>query len=277
MGRTLTRQSLFEHAENYPSFPTNVRNVRMAPIDPVDQNVIPERRRQNVTHLSQSNQVSDPQQALWPHMLAPVVRDHTYRGERARNGQGRVWIESALTDGQSPVRTELPSLVRSAGGISTAFGWGHGGTEPTNLALALLVDALGDRALAEQHCERFKRTFVATWKEQWAISAEEIRLFALKHAIPPTTAEKPHFASGQIVATPGVLAQIPHEELVQSLQRHLSGDWGELDEHDWNANESAVRDGSRLVSSFVAARGEKFWIITEADRSSTTVLLPEEY
>jgi hypothetical protein len=61
------------------------------------------------------------------------------------------------------------------------------------------------------------------------------------------------------------------------LSRHANGDWGELDEHYRKANEDALEHGLRVLSSYTLKTGEKIWIITEADRSVTTILLPEEY
>jgi len=69
------------------------------------------------------------------------------------------------------------------------------------------------------------------------------------------------------------LAEFPPE----ALQRHVAGDWGELDEEDKKANDGALQTGERLLSAYQSATGTKFWIITEADRSVTTVLLPEDY
>jgi len=62
-----------------------------------------------------------------------------------------------------------------------------------------------------------------------------------------------------------------------ALQRHVRGDWGNLDDEDKQANEDALHRGSRLLSSYQTSQNVKFWIITEADRSVTTVLLPEDY
>jgi hypothetical protein len=59
--------------------------------------------------------------------------------------------------------------------------------------------------------------------------------------------------------------------------RHLAGDWGELDEHDIRENEFSLEHGLRLLSAYRLSNGTKIWIITEADRSVTTFLLPEEY
>lgn len=64
---------------------------------------------------------------------------------------------------------------------------------------------------------------------------------------------------------------------MSALSRHITGDWGEVDAEDKRANDQSLIDGSRLLSAYRSQDGTKFWIITEADRSVTTVLLPEEY
>jgi hypothetical protein len=87
------------------------------------------------------------------------------------------------------------------------------------------------------------------------------------------------FSLGRIVATPGVLRAL--ERAKQSaavfLARHAVGDWGELDREDIRENEYSLTHGFRLLSGYTTAAGEKLWIITEADRSVTTLLLPDEY
>lgn len=88
------------------------------------------------------------------------------------------------------------------------------------------------------------------------------------------------FPLGQRVTTPGALvallaAGMSHGDL---LSRHERGDWGDLDAEDKATNERAVRDGNRILSAYTLPRtGEKVWVITEWDRSATTVLLPDEY
>lgn len=89
-----------------------------------------------------------------------------------------------------------------------------------------------------------------------------------------TTGQK--FSPGELFTTPGVQEQIPAPIVAQSLARHLVGDWGELDGEDKAENEMSLENGFRLLSAYYAG-GVKFWIITEADRSATTVLLPSEY
>jgi len=84
------------------------------------------------------------------------------------------------------------------------------------------------------------------------------------------------FPLGRVVATPGALDLIGHEGCLAFLRRHHGGDWGELDGHDRRANERALRNGARLLSSYPVGGG-RVWVITEADRSSTCVLLPSEY
>ena len=90
---------------------------------------------------------------------------------------------------------------------------------------------------------------------------------------------KPKFSLGKLVATPGVLealAEAGHSPM-DFVSRHVQGDWGECCEEDQQANEDALRSGERLFSVYRTSKGVKIWIITEADRSSTCVLLPEEY
>ena len=87
----------------------------------------------------------------------------------------------------------------------------------------------------------------------------------------------PKFALGQTVITANAKAVLPELDVVLALQRHHSGDWGDVDDHDRQVNEDALRNGDRLVSIYKSVRGQKFYVITEWDRSVTTVLLPEDY
>jgi hypothetical protein len=85
------------------------------------------------------------------------------------------------------------------------------------------------------------------------------------------------FDVGQLRATPGAIEKIDENDFFNCFVRHMAGDWGDLDEHDWKANDDAVEFDSRIISVYEDRCGIRFWIITEADRSSTTILLPEEY
>jgi len=84
---------------------------------------------------------------------------------------------------------------------------------------------------------------------------------------------------GQIVATPNALHALEDANRVaeEFLARHAAGDWGDVGAEDWKENELSVQEGFRVLSSYTLSTGKKLWIITEADRSATTLLLPDEY
>ena len=85
------------------------------------------------------------------------------------------------------------------------------------------------------------------------------------------------FQLGQLVATPNALDHLTQDDIRSGIIRHQSGDWGDLDADDRKENDLSLEKGFRLLSVYHASNGVKFWIITEADKSSTTVLLPEDY
>jgi hypothetical protein len=87
------------------------------------------------------------------------------------------------------------------------------------------------------------------------------------------------FALGKVVATPGALEMLASLGLSPSefLERHASGDWGNVCQEDKQLNDEALIDGSRLLSAYDLANGERLWIISEADRGSTCLLRPSEY
>jgi len=89
----------------------------------------------------------------------------------------------------------------------------------------------------------------------------------------------PLFPAGQIVATPGALALLAQAQKtpLEFLSRHLRGDWGDLCQEDKTENELSLKHGYRLMSSYRINEGETLWVITEADRSATTMLLPSDY
>ena len=82
---------------------------------------------------------------------------------------------------------------------------------------------------------------------------------------------------GQVVITQGALNDLPAEEVQESLLRHAEGDWGDVCKEDWELNDEALENEARLMSSYRTKKGIRFWIITEWDRSVTTILLPLEY
>lgn len=88
---------------------------------------------------------------------------------------------------------------------------------------------------------------------------------------------QPKFPLGRTVITRNARSVLTHEDVLSALARHEAGDWGELDAEDRAANEAALLDGSRLVSVYRSRSGQRFYVITEWDRSLTTVLLPQDY
>ena len=85
------------------------------------------------------------------------------------------------------------------------------------------------------------------------------------------------FQPGVIVITQGAREALSQDDVLNSLVRHFGGDWGELDKQDWEENNRALKSGHRLFSQYFTPEARKFWVITEHDRSATTILLPQEY
>src|SRR5262245_46242761 len=97
---------------------------------------------------------------------------------------------------------------------------------------------------------------------------------------PAEQAKKRHlFPLGRVVATPGAAEALePAEETADKLQaRHQTGNWGDVPPEDAAANEASVKQGLRIISAYTLSTGIVVWVITEADRSATTFLLPDEY
>lgn len=104
-----------------------------------------------------------------------------------------------------------------------------------------------------------------------AVPEGEFDFIKLFMAVPATK-----FPLGQIVITANASGRLDAVAVIDGLRRHASGDWGDLDSHDTEQNAFGLEHGERLFSAY--GKGEKrFWIITERDRSVTTVLLPEDY
>lgn len=85
------------------------------------------------------------------------------------------------------------------------------------------------------------------------------------------------FQLGQIVITPNAMDRLSPIDGMMALGRHIKGDWGDVPREDWEANDEALENEGRLLSAYRSLDGVKFWIITEWDRSVTTILLPEDY
>lgn len=85
------------------------------------------------------------------------------------------------------------------------------------------------------------------------------------------------FPLGQVVITQGAQRVLSAEEVERSLLRHAEGDWGDVGKGDWARNDEALENEARLLSRYRTKKGIRFWVITEWDRSVTTILLPLEY
>ncbi len=96
---------------------------------------------------------------------------------------------------------------------------------------------------------------------------------------PPVPDNQSRFPPGQLVATPSAFSALVQQRISPwaLVRRHEQGDWGDMDEHDWQAKEQALSNGTRLLSAYTLPNGTRIWVITEADRSATTLLLPEDY
>ena len=88
---------------------------------------------------------------------------------------------------------------------------------------------------------------------------------------------KPPFPLGRIVMTANARDQLPSEDILTALERHTLGDWGNVCDEDRQENELALIQRGQLFSAYEDRTGKTFWIITEADRSATTILLPKDY
>ena len=128
---------------------------------------------------------------------------------------------------------------------------------------------------------RPKPQLLISWDEQTRLWRSEFYQPEVEQdgGVRSQTVSAPRFTLGHVVATPGALdalaeaGQLPQE----FLYRHMAGNWDELDEHDQQMNEQALQYGGRLFSAYTTKTGVRLWIITESDRSATTILLPAEY
>ncbi len=87
----------------------------------------------------------------------------------------------------------------------------------------------------------------------------------------------PRFRMGRLIITSGAAEALSSDDVLDALARHLSGDWGNVGEADWEYNDEALKRRSQILSSYQAHDGTRFWILTEHDRSVTTILTSEQY
>lgn len=118
---------------------------------------------------------------------------------------------------------------------------------------------------------------LATFCEQWAQNLRDQRW--LENATKHQLSRNHLFALGQVVATPGALEALEKagQTAEEFISRHVSGDWGTLPPEDMQANDDALSRGGRIFSAYILKDGTKIWLITESDRSVSTLLLPGDY
>lgn len=85
------------------------------------------------------------------------------------------------------------------------------------------------------------------------------------------------FVLGQVLITSNARGTLDNQDIFAAVGRHIAGDWGDCCPEDWEANQQALKEDDRLFSVYHDKNGVKFWVITEWDRSATTILLPEDY
>ncbi|MCG3126035.1 MAG: hypothetical protein CHACPFDD_00863 [Phycisphaerae bacterium] len=94
---------------------------------------------------------------------------------------------------------------------------------------------------------------------------------------PPDSPETPRFPLGRLLITPNAEQRLNPDDVHTCIDRHAAGDWGDCGPADRDENDRSLVRQRRILSVYRDRRGTKFWVITEADRSATTVLLPDDY
>ncbi len=132
---------------------------------------------------------------------------------------------------------------------------------------------------AEKWIEKGVLEAGAPWEDAWNLFKTCLEIHRAAKISQEANQNRARSPLGRIAATPGALGAL-HEaaqDPMEFLQRHQSGDWGELCEQDKRENDFSLKNGYRLLSAYTTKRGRKIWLITESDRSATSLILPHEY
>jgi hypothetical protein len=213
----------------------------------------------------------------------PSIETKAYHGRKSAHRGSEVWVSfgspSITKAGTTVPMRQLDLRLDVRNHSPSGFGWGYGGSGAAQLALALLIDALGDVKTAERHYQDFKQAVVTNLPETWTLTAKEIKGLIQGMAAPKKEVElgSIKLCLGQILITDGANAMLAKPEIDDALKRHEGGDWGDLEAEDWAMNDHRLTEGGPVASIYTTAKGIKFYVLTEADRITTTVLLPEEY
>lgn len=132
---------------------------------------------------------------------------------------------------------------------------------------------------AEKWIERGVLETDAPWEDAWNLFRSCLDIHRAAEMSQGGSQDNSKFPLGRIVATPGVLKALQDagQDPLEFLLRHQAGDWGELREQDKRGNDFSLKNGYRLLSAYSTRTNTKIWIITEADRSATSLVLPHEY
>jgi len=135
------------------------------------------------------------------------------------------------------------------------------------------------RRRAEKWIERGVLETDAPWEHAWNLFRTCLEIYRASDMPQEARQNNVKFPLGRIVATPGTLEALQDagQDPMEFLQRHQAGDWGDLCEADKQENEFSLKNGYRLLSAYTTTNNVKVWLITEADRSATTLLRPGEY
>ena len=151
----------------------------------------------------------------------------------------------------------------------------------TNLQERKDIDILRTAILrrAEKWVDRGVLEAYSPWEQAWNLFRTCLEIHRAADMSQEANQNNAKFLLGRIVATPRALEALQEagQEPLEFLLRHVSGDWGEICQEDRAENEFSLKNGFRLLSAYRTTTDVRIWIITEADRSATTLLLPDEY
>ena len=179
----------------------------------------------------------------------------------------------ATTKGKMYDVGSFPAVVDDDGNVKGYLIYIKSNYEKILKSLDELEGYLYERNIIEVSLETGETEFA--WIYHWVLSTDSlVEIPSGDWALYTST---PALELGDVYATPGVLEKVTQEDIITAISKHRKHDWGEVCEEDWKENDLSLEMGFRILSEYTSSNGVRFWIITEADRSATTILLPEEY
>lgn len=192
----------------------------------------------------------------------------------------RVYLEgktekelSATTKGKMYDVGAFPAVVEGESTIKGSLIYIKDSYKKVLDALDELEGCLYTRIITEVFLDEDKPIFA--WIYRWVLSTDN--LVEIPSGDWAAYILSPTLELGNVYATPGVLEKVTQEDIIKAIARHKNCDWGEVCKEDWKENDLSLDMGFRILSEYTSNGGVRFRVITEADRSATTILLPEEY